>query len=56
MSTARLLAVLAALVTLELGLFYARHHDLVKLSASRAALVSDARFSDTAGTASPASG
>ena len=48
MSTARLLGVLAALVTIELGLFYARHHDVVRLSAARDALVADARFASTA--------
>lgn len=48
MSAARLLTALAALVSIEVSLFYVQHHDVVHLIAPRQALVADARFPETA--------
>lgn len=48
MSAARLLLALAALVVLEVGVFYVRHADVVRLSGTRAALVADDRFAEAA--------
>ena len=48
MSVARLLLALAALVCLEVGVFYIRHADVVRLSGTRAAVVADDRFTEAA--------
>ena len=50
MSTLRLLLVLGALVGLEVGVFYVRHDDIVRLSATRTAVADDG-FSEDARTA-----
>lgn len=42
--TMRLVTVLAVFVAVELGVFYWRHHDVVRLSVSRATVVADAEF------------
>jgi DNA-binding SARP family transcriptional activator len=51
MSTVRLLLALGALVGLEIGVFYLRHDDIVRLSANRTAVVSDDGFNEAARTA-----
>ena len=48
MSAARLLLALAALVSLEVGVFYVRHADVVRLSGTRAAVVADEGFTQAA--------
>lgn len=46
--TRRVLMALAVFVAVELGVFYWRHHDVVRLSVSRDAVVADSQFSETA--------
>ena len=48
MSAAHLLLVLAALVGLEVGVFYVRHADVIRLSGTRSAVVADDGFTDAA--------
>lgn len=51
MSAARLLLALGALVGLEVGVFYVRHEDIVRLSGTRTAVVADDGFTEAARTA-----
>jgi Flp pilus assembly protein TadD len=51
MSATRLLLVLGALVGFEIGVFYVRHDDIVRLSGSRTAVVADDGFNEAAHTA-----
>jgi Flp pilus assembly protein TadD len=51
MSAARLLLALGALVSLEVGVFYVRHEDIVRLSGTRTAVVADDGFTEAARTA-----
>jgi thioredoxin-like negative regulator of GroEL len=51
MSTVRLLLALGALVGLEIGVFYLRHDDIVRLSGARTVVVSDDGFAEAARTA-----
>lgn len=46
--TMRLVTVIAVLVAVELGVFYWRHQDVVRLSVSRATVVADTAFPDAA--------
>jgi len=46
--TMRLVTVLAVFVAVELGVFYWRHHDVVRLSVSRSTVVADAAFPEAA--------
>jgi Flp pilus assembly protein TadD len=51
MSTMRLLLVLGTLVGLEVGVFYVRHDDIVRLNGTRTAVVADDGFTEAARTA-----
>jgi thioredoxin-like negative regulator of GroEL len=46
--TLRLMTVLALVVAVEVGAFYWRHHDVVRLSVSRGTVVADAGFPEAA--------
>ena len=46
--TRRLLAALAVFVLVEMGVFYWRHHDVVRLSLSREFVIADPEFSSAA--------
>jgi Flp pilus assembly protein TadD len=46
--TRRLLAAIAVLVIVELGVFYWRHHDVVRLSLSRELVIADPEFTGAA--------
>ena len=46
--TRRLLGVLVIFVLVEVGVFYWRHHDVVRLSLSRDMVIADPAFPDEA--------
>jgi hypothetical protein len=46
--TARLVTALAVFVLVEVGVFYWQHHDVVRLSMGRSAVLADEAFPDTA--------